>query len=83
MKFCISFVFGALTLVSLFACFSQVGKVLLNALIYPGIKTTTQKNSIVAIFHTAVIYIDSEFCIVTNYSSISFSHKLLLKSLVS
>lgn len=32
----------------------QVGKILLNALLYPGIKTNQQKNSIVAIFHTAV-----------------------------
>ncbi|EXC17777.1 Nuclear pore complex protein [Morus notabilis] len=32
---------------------NDVGKLLLNALIYPGIKTTTQKNSIVAIFHSA------------------------------
>ncbi|KAI6702184.1 hypothetical protein NL676_011320 [Syzygium grande] len=32
---------------------NDVGKVLLNALIYPGIKTNSQKNSIVAIFHTA------------------------------
>ncbi|KAL6501639.1 hypothetical protein OROGR_026772 [Orobanche gracilis] len=31
---------------------SRVGKVLLNALIYPGIKTNVQKNSVVAIFHT-------------------------------
>ncbi|KAG8662137.1 uncharacterized protein LOC110617386 isoform X2 [Manihot esculenta] len=29
------------------------GRVLLNALLYPGIKTNTQKNSLVAIFHTA------------------------------
>ncbi|XP_052210615.1 uncharacterized protein LOC127813608 isoform X2 [Diospyros lotus] len=32
---------------------NDVGKVLLNALLYPGIKTNMQKNSIVAIFHTA------------------------------
>lgn len=39
-------------------CFDgQVGKLLLNALLYPGIKTNSQKNSIVAIFHTAVINI--------------------------
>ncbi|XP_057511824.1 uncharacterized protein LOC130793969 isoform X1 [Actinidia eriantha] len=31
---------------------NDVGKVLLNALIYPGIKMNMQKNSIVAIFHT-------------------------------
>lgn len=31
---------------------NDVGKLLLNALLYPGIKTNTQKNSIVAIFHT-------------------------------
>ncbi|KAK4794609.1 hypothetical protein SAY86_012603 [Trapa natans] len=31
---------------------NDVGKILLNALIYPGIKTSLQKNSIVAIFHT-------------------------------
>ncbi|MBA0680595.1 hypothetical protein Goari_012285 [Gossypium aridum] len=30
----------------------QVGKVLLNALLYPGIKTSAQKNSVVAIFRT-------------------------------
>lgn len=46
---------------------------LLNALIYPGIKTNSQKNSIVAIFHTAVIhfavaYMNSlEFFIVLGY----------------
>ncbi|XAR55027.1 hypothetical protein NMG60_11030398 [Bertholletia excelsa] len=32
---------------------NDVGKVLLNALLYPGIKTNMQKNSIVTIFHTA------------------------------
>lgn len=32
---------------------NDVGKVLLNALLYPGIKTNTQKNSVVAIFHTS------------------------------
>lgn len=32
---------------------NDVGKVLLNALIYPGIKTNLQKNSVVAIFHTS------------------------------
>ncbi|CAK9188631.1 unnamed protein product [Ilex paraguariensis] len=32
---------------------NDVGKVLLNALLYPGIKTNVQKNSIVAIFHTS------------------------------
>ncbi|XP_052307340.1 uncharacterized protein LOC18097032 isoform X3 [Populus trichocarpa] len=32
---------------------NDVGKVLLNALLYPGIKTNPQKNSLVAIFHTA------------------------------
>ncbi|XP_010255554.1 PREDICTED: uncharacterized protein LOC104596191 [Nelumbo nucifera] len=32
---------------------NDVGKVLLNALLYPGIKTNLQKNSIVAIFHTS------------------------------
>ncbi|PON67612.1 Talin [Trema orientale] len=31
---------------------NDVGKLLLNALIYPGIKTNSRKNSIVAIFHT-------------------------------
>ncbi|XP_043718062.1 uncharacterized protein LOC122666011 [Telopea speciosissima] len=31
---------------------NDVGKVLLNALLYPGIKTNLQKNSIIAIFHT-------------------------------
>ncbi|KAG8374847.1 hypothetical protein BUALT_Bualt10G0038200 [Buddleja alternifolia] len=30
-----------------------VGKVLLNAFLYPGIKTNIQKNSVVAIFHTS------------------------------
>uniref|UniRef100_A0A7N0U2U1 RanBD1 domain-containing protein n=1 Tax=Kalanchoe fedtschenkoi TaxID=63787 RepID=A0A7N0U2U1_KALFE len=33
---------------------NDVGRLLLNALIYPGIKTNLQKNSIVAIFHTSV-----------------------------
>ncbi|KAL9678869.1 hypothetical protein QQ045_016720 [Rhodiola kirilowii] len=33
---------------------NDVGKLLLNALIYPGIKINLQKNSIVAIFHTLV-----------------------------
>ncbi|KAK1436197.1 hypothetical protein QVD17_01975 [Tagetes erecta] len=32
---------------------NDVGRLLLNALLYPGIKTNPQKNSIVAIFHTA------------------------------
>ncbi|KAK9079688.1 hypothetical protein SSX86_001361 [Deinandra increscens subsp. villosa] len=32
---------------------NDVGRLLLNALLYPGIKTNVQKNSIVAIFHTA------------------------------
>ncbi|KAK8472260.1 hypothetical protein PHAVU_002G153800 [Phaseolus vulgaris] len=32
---------------------NEVGKILLNALLYPGIKTNPQKNSLVAIFHTA------------------------------
>ncbi|GMJ04381.1 hypothetical protein like AT4G11790 [Hibiscus trionum] len=32
---------------------NDVGKVLLNALLYHGIKTNAQKNSIVAIFHTS------------------------------
>ncbi|XP_076887445.1 uncharacterized protein LOC143537595 [Bidens hawaiensis] len=32
---------------------NDVGRLLLNALLYPGIKTNLQKNSIVAIFHTA------------------------------
>lgn len=32
---------------------NDVGRLLLNALLYPGIKTSVQKNSIVAIFHTA------------------------------
>ncbi|XP_004143935.1 uncharacterized protein LOC101205107 [Cucumis sativus] len=32
---------------------NDVGRLLLNALIYPGIKTNIQKNSIVAIFHTS------------------------------
>ncbi|KAF4403928.1 hypothetical protein CsatB_003899 [Cannabis sativa] len=32
---------------------NDIGRLLLNALIYPGIKTNSQKNSIVAIFHTA------------------------------
>jgi hypothetical protein len=38
-----------------------VGKVLLNALLYPGIKTNPQKNSLVAIFHTAVMHFNSYF----------------------
>ncbi|XP_071700339.1 uncharacterized protein [Rutidosis leptorrhynchoides] len=32
---------------------NDVGRLLLNALLYPGIKTSLQKNSIVAIFHNA------------------------------
>lgn len=32
---------------------NDVGKLLLNALLYPGIKTNMQKNAIVAIFHTS------------------------------
>lgn len=32
---------------------NDVGKLLLNALLYPGIKTNLQKNSLVAIFHTS------------------------------
>ncbi|XP_040986728.1 uncharacterized protein LOC121234724 isoform X1 [Juglans microcarpa x Juglans regia] len=32
---------------------NEVGRLLLNALLYPGIKTNLQKNSIVAIFHTS------------------------------
>ncbi|KAL8556945.1 hypothetical protein ACS0TY_004426 [Phlomoides rotata] len=32
---------------------NDVGKLLLNALLYPGIKTNVQKNSVVAIFHTS------------------------------
>jgi nuclear pore complex protein Nup50 len=32
----------------------QVGKILLNALIYKGIKTTVQKNTVASIFHTSV-----------------------------
>ncbi|KAL2516794.1 Pleckstrin-like proteiny (PH) domain superfamily protein [Abeliophyllum distichum] len=32
---------------------NDVGKVLLNALLYPGIKTNMQKNAVVAIFHTS------------------------------
>ncbi|CAA6673623.1 unnamed protein product [Spirodela intermedia] len=31
---------------------NDVGKILLNALIYPGIKTSVQKNTITAVFHT-------------------------------
>lgn len=33
---------------------NDVGRLLLNALIYPGIKTSLQKNAVVAIFHTSV-----------------------------
>ncbi|XP_015571106.1 nucleoporin NUP116/NSP116 isoform X2 [Ricinus communis] len=32
---------------------NDAGRVVLNALLYPGIKTNLQKNSLVAIFHTA------------------------------
>ncbi|XP_057763742.1 uncharacterized protein LOC130985011 isoform X2 [Salvia miltiorrhiza] len=32
---------------------NDVGKLLLNASLYPGIKTSKQKNSVVAIFHTS------------------------------
>ncbi|KAL1354963.1 uncharacterized protein [Arachis hypogaea] len=34
---------------------NEVGKILLNALLYPGIKTHLQKNTLVAIFHTSDI----------------------------
>lgn len=38
--------------------FFQVGKLLLNALLYPGIKTNMpQKNAVVAIFHTSVMHL--------------------------
>lgn len=39
----------------------QVGKILLNALLYQGIKTNLQKNSIVAIFHTSVIRLNQNY----------------------
>ncbi|MBA0853049.1 hypothetical protein Goshw_012836, partial [Gossypium schwendimanii] len=39
----------------------QVGKVLLNALLYPGIKTSAQKNSVVAIFHTSLIHMEVKY----------------------
>ncbi|KAF9685774.1 hypothetical protein SADUNF_Sadunf03G0089100 [Salix dunnii] len=45
--------FAHLDILCSFDGFSMVGKVLLNALLYPGIKTNPQKNSLVAIFHTA------------------------------
>ncbi|CAH9094213.1 unnamed protein product [Cuscuta epithymum] len=32
---------------------NEVGRVVLNALLYPGIKTNLQKNSVVSIFHTS------------------------------
>ncbi|KAF5207266.1 Nuclear pore complex protein like, partial [Thalictrum thalictroides] len=32
---------------------NDVGKILLNALLYPGIKTNLMKNAIAAIFHTS------------------------------
>ncbi|KAI4372211.1 hypothetical protein MLD38_010475 [Melastoma candidum] len=32
---------------------NNVGKILLNALLYPGIKTSLQKNAVAAIFHSA------------------------------
>lgn len=44
----------------------QVGRVLLNALLYPGIKTNLQKNSIVAIFHTSVNHINMIFFLAFN-----------------
>ncbi|CAL5356079.1 unnamed protein product [Camellia sinensis] len=51
---------------------NDVGKVLLNALLYPGIKTNMQKNSIVAIFHTAapgMVNLVDEFISEANKSS--------------
>lgn len=39
----------------------QVGRVLLNALLYPGIKTNPQKNSLVAIFHTSVTNVKAKY----------------------
>ncbi|XWS48983.1 hypothetical protein CRYUN_Cryun13aG0124500 [Craigia yunnanensis] len=39
----------------------DVGKALLNALLYPGIKTSAQKNSLVAIFHTSSIYLKAKY----------------------
>ncbi|KAG8659276.1 hypothetical protein MANES_02G028100v8 [Manihot esculenta] len=41
---------------------NDAGRVLLNALLYPGIKTNAQKNSLVAIFHTAVTRFMLNFC---------------------
>lgn len=40
---------------------NDVGKVLLNALLYPGIKMIAQKNSVVAIFHTSVIHMEVKY----------------------
>lgn len=39
-------------IINIFSC--QVGKLLLNALLYTGIKTSPQKNALVAIFHSSV-----------------------------
>lgn len=46
---------------SIFLMLLQVGKLLLNALLYPGIKMNIQKNTITTIFHTLVIANETEF----------------------
>lgn len=50
----------------------QVGRVVLNALLYPGIKTGKQKNNVVAIFHTSVIHSH----IVSFWFYVCFGHEL-------
>lgn len=49
----------------------QVGKILVNALIYHGIKMNIQKNTITSIFHTAVTYheVTFDFGAVTYYDT--------------
>ena len=45
---------------------------LLNALLYPGIKTSAQKNSLVAIFHTSVIYLKAKYLDILDIKFSSF-----------
>ena len=45
---------------------------LLNALLYPGIKTSAHKNSLVAIFHTSVIYLKAKYLDILNFQFSNF-----------
>ncbi|CAF2042766.1 unnamed protein product [Brassica napus] len=50
---------------------NDVGKLLLNALLYTGIKTSTQKNALVAIFHSSVNKLEA-FSLVLSWWFCSF-----------